>query len=137
MSKMSEIDLCIGELRTAAQSLTAVADSLTVLFDPNAAPAGKFTQSDKGNVQMANADPANIEDGKVNAGQSASPKPKPVTLEQVRALLAEKSRSGYTAQVRELMQKHGAAKLSAIKPSEFESLLNEAAAIGRGEKGDG
>ena len=110
MSKMSEIDLCIGELRTAAHSLSAVADSLTVLFD-------------------ASADP------KVNAMKSSTPKP--VTLEQVRAVLAEKSRSGHTAKVRELLKKHGAAKLSVIDPAEFEALLGEAAAIGRGEKADG
>ena len=137
MSKMSEIDLCIGELRTAAQSLTAVADSLTAIFDAGAAPAGKFTQSDHGNDQKTTADPANIEDGKVNAMKSSTPKPKPVTLEQVRAVLAEKSRSGHTAKVRELLQKHGAAKLSAIDPTEFETLLSEAAAIGRGENADG
>lgn len=66
-----------------------------------------------------------------------SSRPKPVTLEQVRAVLAEKSRSGHTAKVRELLQKHGAAKLSAINPAEFESLIGEAAAIGSGEKEDG
>ena len=137
MSKMSEIDFCIGELRTAAQSLTAVADSLTALFNASAVPAGMFDQGGDGNDQMANADTVNIEDGKVMVAKSSKPKPKPVTLEQVRAVLAEKSRSGHTAQVRELLQKHGAAKLSAIDPAKFESLLCEAAAIGRGEKEDG
>ena len=137
MSKMSEIDLCISELRTAAQSLTAVADSLAALFGASAAPAGMFTKSGDGNDQMTNIESVNIADGKLKTMQSAQPKPKPVTLAQVRAILAEKSRCGNTAQVRELLQKHGAAKLSAIAPSEFEALLNEAVAIGRGEKEDG
>ena len=137
MSKTSEIDLCIGELRIAAQSLAAVADSLTALFGASAVPAVMFTQRGNGNVQMTNADPVNIKEGKVYATKSSVPKPKPVTLEQVRAVLAEKSRSGHTAQVRELLQKHGAAKLSAIDRAEFESLLKEAAAIGCGEKDDG
>jgi hypothetical protein len=137
MSKMSEIDLCIGELRTAAQSLTAVADSLKALFGASADPAVMCTQNGNDKVRMPNADPANIEEGKMNAKKSSTPKPKPVTLEQVRAVLAEKSRSGHIAQVRELLQKHGAAKLSAIDPAEFEALLGEAAAIGCGEKGDG
>ena len=135
MSKTSEIDLCISELRTAAQSLTAVADSLTVLFGASAVPAGMLAQG--GNDQMPNADPVNVEDGKAKAAKSSTPMPKPVTLEQVRAVLAEKSRSGHTAQVRELLEKHGAAKLSAIDPTEFETLLSEAAAIGRGENADG
>ena len=137
MSKTSEIDLCIGELRTAAQSLSAVADSLTALFSANAAPAGMLAQGGEGNDQKANGESVNIADGKVKTTQSAEPKPKPVTLAQVRAILAEKSRCGHTAQVRELLQKHGAAKLSAIDPTEFETLLNEAVAIGCGDKTDG
>ena len=137
MSKMSEVDLCIGELRTAAQSLSAVADSLTALFSANAAPAEMLAKSSNGNDQMPNAKPINIEDGKLKTMQSAQPKPKPVTLAQVRAVLAEKSRCGHTAQVRELLERHGAAKLSAINPTEFESLLSEAADIGRGENADG
>ena len=137
MSKTSEINLCIGELRTAAQSLAAVADSLTVLFGASAVPAGMLAQGGEGNDQKANGESVNIADGKVKTTQSAEPKPKPVTLTQVRAVLAEKSRCGHTAQVRELLQKHGAAKLSAINPTEFESLLSEAADIGRGENADG
>ena len=137
MSKTSEIDLCISELRTAAQSLTAVADSLTVLFGASAVPAGMLAQGGEGNDQKANGESVNIADGKVKTTQSAEPKPKPVTLAQVRAILAEKSRCGHTAQVRELLQKHGAAKLSAIDPTEFETLLSEAADIGRGENADG
>ena len=137
MSKTSEIDLCISELRTAAQSLTAVADSLTVLFGASAVPAGMLAQSGEGNDQKANGEPVNIADDKVKTTQPAEPKPKPVTLAQVRAILAEKSRCGHTAQVRELLEKHGAAKLSAIDPTEFETLLSEAADIGCGEKADG
>lgn len=136
MSKTSEFDLCISELRTAAQSLTAVADSLTALFGASAATA-VFTQNGNSNAQMTNADNVNSKDGTVNAMTSSTPKPKPVTLEQVRAVLAEKSRSGHTAKVRELLQKHGAAKLSAIAPTAFEALLSEAAAIGLGEGEDG
>ena len=137
MSKMNEIDFCIGELRTAAQSLAAVADSLTVLFGASAVPAGMLAQGGEGNDQKANGESVNIADGKVKTTQSAEPKPKPVTLAQVRAVLAEKSRCGHTAQVRELLQKHGAAKLSAINPTEFETLLSEAVAIGCGENADG
>ena len=137
MSKTSEIDLCISELRTAAQSLAAVADSLTALFGASAGTAGMLAQGGDGNDQKANGDSVNIADGKVKTTQTAEPKPKPVTLAQVRAILAEKSRCGHTAQVRELLQKHGAVKLSAIDPTEFETLLSEAADIGCGDKTDG
>ena len=59
------------------------------------------------------------------------PKPTP-TLEQVRAVLADKSRHGYTAEVKALLRQHGADKLSEIAPSEFEALLAEAEALGNG-----
>jgi hypothetical protein len=115
MSKMSELDLCIGELRSAAQSLMAVADSLASLFSSSKAPEEKVPPL---------------------AAQS-KPKLKPVTLEQVRAVLAEKSRSGHTAEVRELLQKRGAAKLSEIDPARYEALLGDAAAIEPREGHDG
>ena len=55
-----------------------------------------------------------------------------ITLEQVRAVLADKSRRGYTAEVKALLRQHGADKLSEIAPSEFEALLTEAEALGNG-----
>lgn len=54
------------------------------------------------------------------------PEEKPLTLEEVRAVLAEKSRSGHTEEVRELLAKHGADKLSEIDPAEYPALLAEA-----------
>lgn len=53
-------------------------------------------------------------------------KVKTVTLEEVRAVLADKSQDGLTAQVRELLKKHGAAKLSEIDPTKYSVLLKEA-----------
>ena len=60
-----------------------------------------------------------------------NPNPTP-TLEQVRAVLADKSRHGYTAEVKALLHQHGADKLSDIVPSEYEALLAEAEALGNG-----
>lgn len=54
------------------------------------------------------------------------PVAKPVTLEQVRAVLAEKSQAGFTAEVRGLLEKHGAPKLSQIDPSNYAALLADA-----------
>ena len=56
-------------------------------------------------------------------------KPK-VTLEQVRAVLADKSQSGHTAEVRELIAKFGSTKLSGIDPAKYAELLKEAEEIG-------
>ena len=51
---------------------------------------------------------------------------KEITLEEVRAVLAEKSRDGLTAEVRTLLLKYGAPKLSGIDPKHYEALLKEA-----------
>ena len=58
---------------------------------------------------------------------------KKYTLEEVRRTLAELSRDGFTAQVRELLQKHGANKLSEIKEEEYELLMKEAGELKHGE----
>ena len=58
--------------------------------------------------------------------EPAAKPPVTVTLEQVRAVLAEKSHDGLTEQVRGLLQKYGAQKLSAIASDRYADLLREA-----------
>ncbi len=50
----------------------------------------------------------------------------PIPLEKVRAVLADKSRLGHTVEVKALLQKHGAVKLSEVDPAEYAALLAEA-----------
>lgn len=59
----------------------------------------------------------------------SKPAPKPVTLEQVRAVLADKSQAGFTAEVRSLLEKYGATKLSQIDPVNYAALLADAEAL--------
>jgi hypothetical protein len=49
-----------------------------------------------------------------------------LTKEQVRAILSKKSRMGYTAQIRSLLQKYGADNLSGIDPANYKALLADA-----------
>lgn len=58
-----------------------------------------------------------------------APTPHPVTLEQVRTVLARLSQAGHTASVRELIQAAGANKLSEVAPSKYGQLLSQAEAI--------
>ena len=60
------------------------------------------------------------------AFEPAANPPVTVTLEQVRAVLAEKSHDGLTEQVRGLLQKYGAQKLSAIASDRYADLLRDA-----------
>ena len=51
--------------------------------------------------------------------------PKP-SLETVRAVLADKSRAGHTAEIRALLEKYGGTKLSQIDPANYNALLKDA-----------
>jgi hypothetical protein len=101
MSKMAEMDQTIKELRDAAAAINSAADWLYQQFsgtDEEPAPQPEETQ--------------------------AEPEPKKeLKLEDVRKVLAERSRAGYTAQIRELLHKYGASKLSAVDPKNYEALL--------------
>lgn len=44
--------------------------------------------------------------------------------------MADKSRAGFTEQVKELLKKHGADKLSAVEPAEYKALLTDAEVLG-------
>lgn len=108
MSKMAEMAQIIEELRSAAASINAAADWLYQQF------SGDNTE----------AQPA-------EAPAKEAPKPQ-LKLEDVRAVLAEKSRSGHTTEVRALLKKYGADKLSEIDPANYEALLQDAEVIGNG-----
>jgi hypothetical protein len=51
---------------------------------------------------------------------------KEYTFTEVRTILADKSKAGHTAEVKEILAKHGAEKLSEIKPEEYAAVIAEA-----------
>lgn len=55
--------------------------------------------------------------------------PKAVTIEQVRAVMAAKSQDGKTQQVKALLKKYGADKLSGVQPEQYADLLKDAEAL--------
>lgn len=104
MGKISELDLAIKDLRSAAATINEVADTLAEMFSTTA-------------------------DEAPDAAVPAAPQ---LTLEQVRAVLADKSRMGFTAEIRALLQKYGAAKLSGIDPAHYKALVADAEVLGDG-----
>ena len=93
MSKTSEMALTIEELRKCAAVISDAANWLAEQFS-----------GDEPEPETTPAEPM-------------------LTLEAVRAVLADKSRAGYTAQVRSLLQKYGANKLSGVDPANYKTLL--------------
>lgn len=60
------------------------------------------------------------------SAKESEPPAKTVTLEQVRAVLADKSQQGFTSDVRTLLEKYGAPKLSQIDPANYAALMADA-----------
>ena len=55
--------------------------------------------------------------------EKAKQEEKTYEIEDVRKILADKSRLGHTAKIRELLEKYGAKKLSEIEPSNYKVLV--------------
>lgn len=106
MSKINEVEQTIRDLQDAASLLNDTANWLYELFS-----------ADK--IQEHNTDSAETQ--------------KQLTLEEVRAVCAEKSRAGFTAEVKAIITKHGADKLSAIKPEEYAAVLAEVEVLGNAD----
>ena len=58
--------------------------------------------------------------------KTPAPAPKKeLTQEEVRAVLGEKSRAGFTTEIQALLKKYGAPKLSGIDPKHYAALLKD------------
>ena len=110
MSKLSELSLAVAELKRCGEALIGVSETLADLFS-----SGDDTQT-----------------GDQTIVEVPEPERTLVSLEDVRAVLAEKSRGGLTVEVRALLEKHGAGKLSEIDPAKYFALLAEAKELGNG-----
>lgn len=51
---------------------------------------------------------------------------KEISYTDIRKVLADKSRAGHTAKIKEILTQHGAGKLSEIDPKEYEGILKDA-----------
>lgn len=76
-------------------------------------------------IQLSENEP--IEKPKVKVGKKVE---KEVKLEEVRAVLAEKSQAGFTSEVKEILEKFGAKKLSEVEPKKYSDLIKVARGIG-------
>lgn len=119
MGKVKLLLDVIGDLRSLADSLQAVADAVAE-NDVSAEMTTTKEAEEKGSSKAV------AKKNTTKKTVKAEPKEKPLTLKEVRAVLAEKSRAGHTAEVKELLNKHGADKLSEIAPSEYPALLADA-----------
>lgn len=67
----------------------------------------------------------------LDAQQEETDKPQ-ISFTDVRAVLAQKAAAGFKAEVKALLGKFNAEKLSDIRPEDYKQLMNEAEGIGNG-----
>lgn len=65
----------------------------------------------------------------VSVAIEVKPEAPTVTLEEVRAVLAQKSNEGKATEIKALLEKYGAQKLSSVDSAQFGALLVDAEAL--------
>lgn len=99
MSRMSELDAAVAELRKCGEALIGVSETLRTLFSTeNAAEPEKAAKS----------------------------VPAALSLEDVRGVLAQKSAEGHTAEIQALIRGYGVNRLSEVSPEHYTELLQKA-----------
>ena len=103
MSKVKDLSMAIDELHRCGEALINLAETLKGLFDST------------------------------DEASASEPEPthetKPITLAEVRAVLAQKSVDGHTAEIQALIRKYGVDKLSQVDSSHYANLMAEAEAL--------
>ena len=64
-----------------------------------------------------------------NTPPPAEPEARNVSIAEVRAVLGKKSEEGKTREIKALLMKYDAGKLSGVKPEDYSALIKEAEAL--------
>lgn len=106
MSRMNEMSICIEELKKAADALLSVAESLQ-----------RFYSAEESSDAEAAKEPELQQEEKT------------YSFMDVRGILADKSRKGHTAAVKDLLRKYGADKLSDLAPENYAAIVADVEAL--------
>lgn len=106
MNKRELLQNVIANVRTFADSLQLLADSMKVNESSNEETKQKSTKEKKKSAK------------------------KEYSFEDVRGILAEKSKDGFTAEIKAVIEKYGCNKLSDISPENYEAIIEEVKVLG-------
>ena len=111
-----------------SQNITAIA---TLLKDAENAPTAEVLEAaPKAKAKTSKNQKKSPQEVSQSAEASGAESEQPsVSVDDVRAVLAEKSQDGLTAKVRELLESFDAKKLSAVDPDRLPELLEAAKAL--------
>ena len=116
-----------GAVGTAEKDAAVMADGAVVDGAGKAEEAGDAVETgaaEAGDSGSGKGQKAGEADKKVD--KKAADSKKAVAIEDVRAVMAQKTQEGKSQGIKELLQKYGAVKLSGVDPEHYPALLKEA-----------
>lgn len=115
MSKMSELSQILDDMIACGENMIQAANALKEIFsstEESPAPTAKAEKADTPNVT------------------EKTPPAKTYEFADVRKAFSAKSHKGYTEQVKALITRYGAGKLSDIKKEDYPALMSDLEVIG-------
>ena len=137
MQIISSTQNLVPLIEELSQNLTAIASMLKADTETAVPASAAETQTETQVKKKESSPKSKSSPQKTEAAENvpasftgSSEESKPViTIEQVRAVLAEKSQAGLTAQVKDLLTSFGSVKLSGIDPARYGELIEAAKAL--------
>ena len=126
MSTMSEISALLDEIKICSNTLISIYDELHNLID------GKEPDEEKPKAKTTRKKKSKSEEAPETILEEQPPEEpsKPLTFEEIQTAFGMKSKDGYTAEVKALITRFGAKKLSEIDMADYPALMKELEAIG-------
>lgn len=117
----------VSDLKSLAESIETLVRAMEGQTEPMAEAQKEQSTSNPKNKEKG-AEEKTLETADVSAEKNQPPEKQP-TLEEVRALMAEKNREGHREAVKAIIHKYGANKLTALDPAHFAQVLKEVGEI--------
>lgn len=127
MTHLSSINALASDIARLSKTLTTLVAEIESAHMQEPATETAEAKNTKQNQSTGIAQEKNqSKTGEKDSSATSTEATKVVTIEQVRAVMAEKSQAGLTSKVKELLEKYGANKLSAVNPDDYAALMEEA-----------
>ena len=117
MSKVNDVTAVIEKIGKCSESLVIISEQISFIAKTVAEILSEL-QKDSDKTAP-----------KIEKKQEPA-KEKTLSLTEVRKILADKSRAGFTAEIKQILIRHGAEKLSEIAPSEYAALVADVEVLG-------
>ena len=114
-----------SELLKMADGFAMVAESIRAMAALQTQGTESKDKKQEGNTAIEKGDKS-VKAEKADAKSVTDSGKKEVTVEDIRAVLAQKSQDGKSKEIKALLGKFGAVKLSAVKPEDYPVLFQEA-----------